>query len=77
MKRDEFEVRDLVLVGKGKPFLALPGMFVRLASGGPVGVVTRTFPDPATGDEVEVRWLNAHAQRCRLPDGCLVSAVTP
>ena len=64
--RDSFRPSDLIVVKRARRSTLLPlGTFVRLASGGPIGVVTELGCD----DRATVQWLTG--SRSVLPDLCL------
>ena len=63
-----FKAADLEIVKRSKSGdLPLPGSFVRLNSGGPVGVVTALLPN----DEVRVTWLGLAIEKSVVPDRCV------
>jgi hypothetical protein len=64
--RDSFRPSELMVVKRARPstLLAL-GSFVRLASGGPIGIVSALDGQ----DRASVQWLTGH--RSVLPDVCL------
>jgi hypothetical protein len=70
-QRDSFQPSALIVVKRARPSTLLgPGSLVRLASGGPVGIVTSLNAN----DEAGVRWLTTPAHESVLPDVCLVGA---
>ena len=71
MHLGSFQPSELILVKRAVPStLRLPGSFVRLASGGPIGVVTSL--DAA--DTATVAWLGPFGGRSVLPEVCLTPA---
>ena len=67
--RDSFRPSDLMVVEPARPSMLLPlGSFVRLASGGPVGVITSLDKD----DKAAVTWLTGALPRTAISDVCLV-----
>jgi hypothetical protein len=66
MHRDSFKPSDLTIVKRAGPSTLFPlGTFVRLRSGGPVGVIEGLSGD----DHATVLWLSGN--RSTLPDVCL------
>ena len=69
MPRDSFRPSDLIVVKPARPSMVLPlGAFVRLASGGPIGVLLEIDTD----DKATVCWLTVPIRRTTLPDVCLI-----
>lgn len=69
--RDSFDPSELIVIKRARPSTLLHlGAFVRLASGGPVGVISSLDED----DNATVAWLTAPPCASVLPDVCLVSA---
>lgn len=67
-ERDSFRACDLILVKKAPPSrLVVPGAFVRLNSGSPVGVVTELDSD----DRATVHWIGVPGGKMTLPEVCL------
>lgn len=70
MHRDSFTPSELIVVKRGPSSTLLPlGSFVRLASGGPVGVLMALDTD----DNATVVWLTTPPCTCVISDVCLVS----
>ena len=68
LRRAHFSASHLQIVKRfSGGELPSPGSFVRLNSGGPIGVVS----DLLTGDRVRVSWLTKSIVRSELPDRCL------
>ena len=71
LNRDSFEPSSLMVVKRAGPSTLLPpGSFVRLGSGGPIGVVQNIGSD----DRATVLWLTAEPFTRTISDVCLVSA---
>lgn len=69
--RDSFRPSDLIVVKRARPSMLLPlGSFVRLASGGPVGVLTAMDDN----DKATVTWFTTPPCERVISDVCLVSA---
>ena len=66
--RDSFKPSDLIVVKRAAASTLLPlGAFVRLNSGGPLGIVTALNQD----DQTTVQWLTVPPLTSTLPDVCL------
>jgi len=64
--RDSFPPSDLIVVKRARRSTLLSlGTFVRLPSGGPIGIIT----DLSSDDQAAVCWMSGH--RSVLPDVCL------
>lgn len=69
--RDSFTPSALVVVKRASPSsLKIPGAFVRLASGGPLGIIMTVGGD----DFAHVRWLTCPPTESVLPDVCLIES---
>jgi hypothetical protein len=65
-RRATFRMSDLIVVGHATHEPIITGDFVRLASGSPLGLVSRVDRDAAT-----VTWLTSPSQQTELPWVCL------
>lgn len=71
-QRASFHLSDLVVVKRATlAMLIVPGSFVKLNSGSPIGVVTCTQDN----DDCAVTWLSDGYPRSILPECCLTPVV--